>query len=162
MVEMDRLATPRPPVGRVTIVGAGPGDAELLTLKSVRALQAADVILYDERISNDVLELARREAKRILVSQPSRDAGIQDGSASVNVLARAGKRVVRLQAGDPVTNADSQQEAAWLGKLGIPVEIVPGVADRRRGAWENDDAKTIIDAGMVEQAHEQRLRVAGH
>ncbi len=163
MVELDRLATTRPTIGRVTIVGAGPGEAELLTLKAVRALQAADVILYDERISNDVLELARREAKRILVNQPSRDAGVEDGSASIGALARAGKRVVRLQAGDPTTNADTQEEAVWLGKLGIPVEIVPGVAyRRRRGEWENDDAKTVIAAGRAEQANEQRLRVAGH
>ncbi|AFL51647.1 uroporphyrin-III C-methyltransferase/precorrin-2 dehydrogenase/sirohydrochlorin ferrochelatase [Sinorhizobium fredii] len=163
MAEVDRLATPRPAIGRVTIVGAGSGDAELLTLKAVRALQAADVILYDERISDEVLELARREAKRILVNQPSRDAGVQGGSASLGALAKAGKRVVRLQAGDPTTSAATQQEAAWLGKLGVPVEIVPGVATRRhRSPWENDGAKSVIVAGMAEQTKEQRLRVAGH
>jgi uroporphyrin-III C-methyltransferase/precorrin-2 dehydrogenase/sirohydrochlorin ferrochelatase len=157
MLELDRLATPRPAIGRVTIVGAGPGDAELLTLKAIRALQAADVILYDERISNDVLELARREAKRILVNLPG-----QDGGASMGALARAGKRVVRLQAGDAVASAAAQEEAAWLYKLGIPVEIVPGVADRRyRGASESNDAKAVIVAGRAEPASE-RLRVAGH
>ncbi|WP_018237485.1 SAM-dependent methyltransferase [Ensifer sp. BR816] len=157
MVELDRLATPRPAIGRVTIVGAGPGDAELLTLKAVRALQAADVILYDERISNDVLELARREAKRILVNLPG-----QDGGASIGALARAGKRVVRLQAGDAVASAAAQEEAAWLGELGIPVEIIPGVSVRRyRGAWESDDTKAVIVAGRAEQASE-RLRIAGH
>src|SRR5690606_4231193 len=55
--------------GRVTLVGAGPGDAEHLTLKALRALQAADVILFDDLVSDDVLELARREAKRILVGK---------------------------------------------------------------------------------------------
>ena len=55
--------------GRVTLVGAGPGDAELLTLKAVRALQAADVILFDDLVSDEVLELARREAKRMLVGK---------------------------------------------------------------------------------------------
>lgn len=64
-----RQITSRPvgAVGRVTLVGAGPGDAELLTLKAVRALQAADVILFDDLVSEDVLELARREAKRLMV-----------------------------------------------------------------------------------------------
>ncbi|PDT43290.1 MULTISPECIES: siroheme synthase [Sinorhizobium] len=161
MAEVDRLATPRRAVGRVTIVGAGPGDAELLTLKAVRALQAADVILYDERISNDVLELARREARRILVNQRSRDTGAGDGSNAIAALARAGKRVVQLQAGDPASDAETREAAAWLGQRGIPVEIVPGVADRRRGAWENCDAQALVVAGMAEQAHE-RLRVAGH
>ncbi|OAP36323.1 siroheme synthase [Sinorhizobium glycinis] len=163
MAELDRLATPRPTIGRVTIVGAGPGDAELLTLKAIRALQAADVILYDERISNDVLELARREAKRILVSQPDRNAGDQEASPSMASLARAGRRVVRLQAGDPTAGSATQEEAVWLTKLGIPVELVPGVADRRdRRAWENGDAETVIAAGRAEHATEQRLRAAGH
>jgi uroporphyrin-III C-methyltransferase/precorrin-2 dehydrogenase/sirohydrochlorin ferrochelatase len=136
MVEMERLATPRPAIGRVTIVGAGPGDAELLTLKAIRALQAADVILYDERISNDVLELARREAKRILVSQPSSDASDarhDDRGDLMVTLAKAGKRVVRLQSGNPMAVAAMRDEAGRLQKLGILIEIIPGVeADHSR------------------------------
>ncbi|WP_084726713.1 siroheme synthase [Ensifer aridi] len=120
MAELERLAAPRPAVARVTIVGAGPGDAELLTLKAVRALQAADIILYDEQISNDILELARREAKRILVSD-------QRGDGRVMALAKTGKRVVRLQSGNPAPAAATREEASRLGKLGIAVEIIPGV-----------------------------------
>ncbi|WP_084044580.1 uroporphyrin-III C-methyltransferase / precorrin-2 dehydrogenase / sirohydrochlorin ferrochelatase (plasmid) [Ensifer sp. WSM1721] len=120
MAELERLAAPRSAIGRVTIVGAGPGDAELLTLKAVRALQAADVILYDEQISNDILELARREAKRILVSN-------QRGDGMVMALAKTGKRVVRLQPGNPVGAAATHEEVSRLGKLGIAVELVPGV-----------------------------------
>ncbi|OAP39291.1 siroheme synthase [Sinorhizobium americanum] len=161
MADVDRRATPRPAVGRVTIVGAGPGDAELLTLKAVRALQAADVILYDDRISSDVLELARREAKRILVNQPSRETVAGDRGGAIVALARAGKRVVQLQAGDPATDAETQEAAAWLGQRGIPVEIIPGVANHHCGAWENGDAKALVVAGISEQAH-GRLRVAGH
>lgn len=124
MAEMDRLAKSVPAIGRVTIVGAGPGEAELLTLKAVRALQAADVILYDERISNDVLELARREAKRILVRDPN-------GGDRLAALARAGKRVVRLQAGNPLADSATLEESARLEGLGIGAEIIAGVdADR--------------------------------
>jgi uroporphyrin-III C-methyltransferase/precorrin-2 dehydrogenase/sirohydrochlorin ferrochelatase len=123
IAELDRLAAPRSAVGRVTIVGAGPGDAELLTLKAVRALQAADVILYDEEISNDILELARREAKRILVS----DHVQEHGDGRVMALAKTGKRVVRLQSGNPEAVAATHEEASRLGKLGIAVEIIPGV-----------------------------------
>lgn len=137
MAEMDRLATSVPASGRVTIVGAGPGDAELLTLKAVRALQAADVILYDERISNDVLELARREAKRILV----RDA---DGGDRLAALAKAGKRVVRLQVGNPLADAAALEESARLTGLGIPLEIVAGV--------DTDQYATSTDLGEAATA----------
>ncbi|MCA1491388.1 siroheme synthase [Ensifer sp. NBAIM29] len=130
MAELGRLATPRPAIGRVTIVGAGPGDAELLTLKAVRALQAADVIVYDEQISGDVLELARREAKRILVSRLNATASgkprAEDG-AQVAALAKAGKRVVRLHPGNPRATSAGIEEAERLERLGIAVELVAGV-----------------------------------
>jgi uroporphyrin-III C-methyltransferase / precorrin-2 dehydrogenase / sirohydrochlorin ferrochelatase len=146
MEEMDRLATPGPAIGRVTIVGAGPGDAELLTLKAVRALQAADVILYDEQISNGVLELARREAKRILVSEPSRRAGKQHDAQSdrVAALAKAGKRVVRLQSGNPMAVAETLGEAARLERLGIAVEIVAGIgADQLKKSTADKDGTPL-------------------
>jgi len=115
--------------GRVTLVGAGPGDAELLTLKAVRALQAADVILFDDLVSDDVLELARREAQRMLVGkrggrESCRQEDINDMMVS---LAKAGKHVVRLKGGDPMIFGRAGEEIARLEAEGIPVSVVPGI-----------------------------------
>lgn len=115
--------------GRVTLVGAGPGDAELLTLKAVRALQAADVILFDDLVSDDVLELARREAKRMLVGKRGgRDSCRQEDINDMMVsLAKAGKHVVRLKGGDPMIFGRAGEEIARLEAEGIPVSVVPGI-----------------------------------
>lgn len=88
--------------GSVTMVDAGSGDAELLTLRAVRALQSADVILFDERGSHDVLDFARREARKLLISSRSgRSAEQGDINALMTGLAKKGKHVVRLTGGDP-------------------------------------------------------------
>ncbi|WP_336056737.1 siroheme synthase CysG [Nitratireductor sp. CH_MIT9313-5] len=115
--------------GRVTLVGAGPGDAELLTLKAVRALQAADVILFDDLVSEDVLELARREAKRMLVGKRGgRESCRQDDINNMMVsLAKAGKHVVRLKGGDPMIFGRAGEEIARLEAAGVPVSVVPGI-----------------------------------
>lgn len=115
--------------GRVTLVGAGPGDAELLTLKAVRALQAADVILFDDLVSDAVLELARREARRILVGKRAgRPSCRQDEISDLMVkLARQGRHVVRLKSGDPMIFGRAGEEIARLDDAGIPVEVVPGI-----------------------------------
>lgn len=115
--------------GRVTLVGAGPGDAELLTLKAVRALQAADVILYDDLVSDDVLELARREAKRMLVGKRGGRASCSqdDINALMVKLARQGRHVVRLKSGDPMIFGRAGEEIAELEEAGIPFEVVPGI-----------------------------------
>lgn len=115
--------------GHVTFVGAGPGDAELLTLKAVRALQAADVILFDDLVSDNVLELARREAKRILVGKragrPScKQHEINDMMVS---LAKAGRRVVRLKSGDPMIFGRAGEEIEVLSRAGIGYDAVPGI-----------------------------------
>jgi len=115
--------------GHVTFVGAGPGDAELLTLKAVRALQAADVILFDDLVSDEVLELARREARRILVGKragrPScKQHEINDMMVS---LAKAGRRVVRLKSGDPMIFGRAGEEIEVLAREGIAYDAVPGV-----------------------------------
>jgi uroporphyrin-III C-methyltransferase/precorrin-2 dehydrogenase/sirohydrochlorin ferrochelatase len=116
-------------MGRVTLVGAGPGDAELLTLKAVRALQAADVILFDDLVSDEVLELARREAKRMLVGKRGGRTSCkqEDINAAMIALARAGKRVVRLKSGDPMIFGRAGEEIACLEKEGIFVDVVPGI-----------------------------------
>jgi len=115
--------------GRVTLVGAGPGDPEYLTLKAVRALQSADVILFDDLIADEVLELARREAKRMLVGKRGGRASCrqEDINALMVKLARQGKRVVRLKSGDPMIFGRAGEEIAELKAAGIPVEVVPGV-----------------------------------
>jgi uroporphyrin-III C-methyltransferase/precorrin-2 dehydrogenase/sirohydrochlorin ferrochelatase len=123
---IDRLAVGHIHNGRVTFVGAGPGDAELLTLKAVRALQSADVILFDQEISAEVLELARREASRLMVGDGHADAG--DEHALIIKLARRGKHVVRLVAGDPAGRDRSAEHWTGLKAAGIPVAVVPGVA----------------------------------
>lgn len=118
------------PEGRVTLVGAGPGDAEYLTIKAVRALQAADVILFDDLVSDDVLELARREARRILVGKRGgrESCRQEDINAMMLSLARKGRNVVRLKSGDPMIFGRAGEEIAILEAAGIDVEIVPGIS----------------------------------
>ncbi len=127
LAEAERLAE-APASGRVTVVGAGPGDAELLTLKAVRALQSADVILFDGCVSADVLELARREAKRLSVGKPGRESCRQEEVHAMMVtLARDGKRVVRLKSGDPTASRSIGDEIAQLDRENIRFDVVPGV-----------------------------------
>jgi uroporphyrin-III C-methyltransferase/precorrin-2 dehydrogenase/sirohydrochlorin ferrochelatase len=109
-----------PSVGRVSLVGAGPGDPELLTLKAQRKLQEADVIVYDGEIDSGVLELARRDAVRIVTSRTQLEI-----NATLIGAARSGKHVVHLVSGD--IDNDSDEQAA-LEANGIAVEIVPGIA----------------------------------
>ena len=127
---IDTIATtPATARGRVTLVGAGPGDAELLTLKAVRTLQAADVILYDDLVSDAVLELARREAKRMLVGKRGGRASCAqaDINALMIKLAHQGRHVVRLKSGDPMIFGRAGEEIEVLEQAGIPFEIVPGI-----------------------------------
>ncbi|MBL4869973.1 MAG: uroporphyrinogen-III C-methyltransferase [Robiginitomaculum sp.] len=115
--------------GRVTLVGAGPGDAELLTIKAMRALQTADVILFDALVSSDVLELARREAKRILIGKRGgkKSCSQDEINALMVKLARQGKHVVRLKSGDPMIFGRAGEEIEILKQKGIPVSVVPGI-----------------------------------
>jgi len=115
--------------GSVVLVGAGPGDPELLTLKALRALQSADDILYDRLVGAEILELARREARRILVGKAGHGPSCRQGdiNALMIKLARAGRRVVRLKGGDPLIFGRAAEEIAACRGAGIPVEVVPGV-----------------------------------
>lgn len=119
-----------PATGSVTLVGAGPGDAELLTIKAVRALQSADVILYDDLVSNEVLELARREAKRMLVGKKGHGPSCRqdDINALMVKLALQGRNVVRLKGGDPLIFGRAGEEIEACRAAGIPVGIVPGIS----------------------------------
>jgi uroporphyrin-III C-methyltransferase/precorrin-2 dehydrogenase/sirohydrochlorin ferrochelatase len=116
-------------LGEVTLVGAGPGDPELLTLKALRALQDADVILHDRLVSDAVLDLARRDATRISVGKSA--GGIGSTQAQINQLliehAAAGKRVVRLKGGDPFIFGRGGEELEALAQAQINFSVVPGV-----------------------------------
>ena len=115
--------------GSVALVGAGPGDPELLTLKALRALQSADIILYDRLVSPEILELARREAKRMLVGKAGNGPRCRqdDINALMVKLARGGQRVVRLKGGDPMVFGRAAEEIEICRAAGIPVEVVPGI-----------------------------------
>jgi uroporphyrin-III C-methyltransferase / precorrin-2 dehydrogenase / sirohydrochlorin ferrochelatase len=115
--------------GEVVLVGGGPGDAELLTLKAVRALQSADVILFDDLVSPAVLELARREAQRINVGKRGHgpSVGQADISALLVGLGLAGNKVVRLKGGDPAVFGRTNEEIAAARAAGIQCTIIPGV-----------------------------------
>lgn len=133
---------------RVSVVGAGPGDAELLTLKAVRALQTADVILFDEGISTDVLELARREARRVAVSANAPAGCDPDDVVAMAVdLATAGRRVVRLVSGDPVGSFDVNAEIARLRREAMAVDVVRGVSEEGMEAHAHRTRPVHVLAG---------------
>lgn len=115
--------------GRVSLVGAGPGDAELLTLKARRKLKEADVIVYDRLIGPDILEYARRDAVRIAVGKtPGQPSPRQADINAVLVReAKAGRHVVRLKGGDPYVFGRGGEEQQVLEAHGIAVDVVPGV-----------------------------------
>ena len=149
-------AEPQP--GRVTLVGAGPGDADLLTIKAVRALQSADVILFDDLVSAEVLELARREAKRMLVGKrAARESCKQeDINAMMLSLARQGKHVVRLKSGDPMIFGRAGEEIEMLEQHGIAVTVVPGVTAALALA-------SRLGISLTHRDHAQSVRfVTGH
>lgn len=115
--------------GSVTLVGAGPGDPELLTLRAVRALQSADVILIDDLVAPEILDFARREAKKMLIGKTGHGPSCkqEEINAMMITLARAGKRVVRLKGGDPMLFGRAGEEIAACAAAGIAVDVVPGI-----------------------------------
>jgi uroporphyrin-III C-methyltransferase / precorrin-2 dehydrogenase / sirohydrochlorin ferrochelatase len=122
--------------GSVVLVGAGPGDPELLTLRAVRALQSADVILFDDLVSADILDFARREAKKMLVGKTGHAPSCKqdDINALMISLAKAGRRVVRLKGGDPLIFGRADEEIAACRSAGITVEVVPGITTAQGAA----------------------------
>jgi len=122
--------------GSVTLVGAGPGDAELLTLRAARALQSADVILFDDLVSPDVLDFARREAKKMLVGKTGHKPSCRQDeiNALMVSLARAGRSVVRLKGGDPLIFGRADEEIAACRAAGIAIDVVPGITTAQGAA----------------------------
>jgi uroporphyrin-III C-methyltransferase/precorrin-2 dehydrogenase/sirohydrochlorin ferrochelatase len=115
--------------GRVTLVGAGPGDPDLLTVKALRALQDADVVFYDELISPEILDRARRDATRVAVGRRVGKPGI--GQDAINRLmieaAKSGQRAVRLKGGDPFVFGRGGEEIEALRQAGVAYSVIPGI-----------------------------------
>jgi len=115
--------------GRVALIGCGPGDPDLLTLKALQRMQEADVLVFDRLVNPAILEYARRDAERIYVGKSPR--GAATAQAEINQIlvreAAAGKTVARLKGGDPLIFARAAEEMAALQAAGIAVEVIPGV-----------------------------------
>ena len=126
---LESTAHSAPAIGEVTLVGAGPGDPELLTLKALRALQDADVILHDRLVSAGVLDLARRDATRICVGKAAGGDGAEQDDIHAALIrhARDGRRVVRLKGGDPFVFGRGGEELEALARAGVPFSVIPGV-----------------------------------
>jgi uroporphyrin-III C-methyltransferase/precorrin-2 dehydrogenase/sirohydrochlorin ferrochelatase len=126
--------------GRVTLVGAGPGDPDLLTVKALRALQDADVVFYDELVSREILDRARRDAARVPVGRRVGKPGI--GQDAINRLlidaAKSGRRAVRLKGGDPFVFGRGGEEIVALRQAGVACSVIPGITAGLGAAAESE------------------------
>ncbi len=144
--------------GSVALVGAGPGDPELFTLRAVRALQSADVILIDDLVSPQVLDFARREARKMMVGKTGHGPACKQSEINdlMIKLAKAGKRVVRLKGGDPMIFGRAGEEIAACRAANIPIEVVPGISAAQGAA-----SRLLVS--LTHRAEARRVQyVTGH
>jgi len=137
--------------GHVSLVGAGPGAEDLLTLRAQRALQEADVIVYDRLVPEAILAQGRREARRIYVGKAPGNHALSQESISALLVneAQKGNRVVRLKSGDPLVFGRAGEEMAALRAAGVSFDVVPGITAAFAAAAENEIPLTLRDTSSA-------------
>ncbi len=155
---MTASASSAPDLGHIALIGAGPGDPDLLTLRAVERLRAADVVLYDDLAGDGLLSFARPDAELIAVGK--RAGHPSPKQEEVNRLmiafARLGKRVVRVKAGDPSIFARADEEIGAARAAGVPIEIVPGVTTATAAA-------AYLGASLTKRLVARRVQmITGH
>jgi uroporphyrin-III C-methyltransferase/precorrin-2 dehydrogenase/sirohydrochlorin ferrochelatase len=155
--------------GKVWLVGAGPGDPELLTMKAARLIARADVVAYDELVSPEVLGMARPGAERIAVGRRAKGCRHHEARIHPLVVVRAleGKEVMRLKGGDPFIFGRGGEEAEELAAARVPFEVVPGIsaalgAAARTGiSLTHRDCASSVTFATAHAAHEDGVDLGG-
>ena len=146
LLEIDPIRS-----GHVSLVGAGPGAEDLMTLRAQRALQEAEVIVYDRLVPEAVVNQGRRDARRIYVGKAKGAHAVTQDEINAIIVseARAGRRVVRLKSGDPLIYGRAGEEIAALRAAGISFDIVPGITAAFAAAAENEIPLTLRDSSSA-------------
>ncbi|MGB6192090.1 MAG: siroheme synthase CysG [Terracidiphilus sp.] len=158
----EAMANPET-IGRVSLVGAGPGDPDLLTVKALRKIESADVILHDDLVPQAILDLALPDAEIVNVGKRCGTKSITQAEIHTLMIehAHAGHRVVRLKSGDPLIFGRAAEEMAALAEAGVPYEVVPGITAAFAAAAalgssltsRNSASNVIFSTGHHAQSH---------